>query len=212
MCLRLADGPDTLGVVLLLVWASTDWIDGMLARALDQTSRTGQIMDPIADRLGLVAIVLTLALADLLPWAALAVIVVVDAAMALLATRAALGGRISVSWLGKIRTFVLMASVFLLVAVAAWAPSLVPIAQALVWVGAVAARRLRRGLHRQGAAGPCRRTGGGGTSFAAMTRARGTRTSPRRVITCTTWSSTRVIVPSASVIDSPCGERSRSIA
>lgn len=137
VCLRLADGPDTLGVVLLLVWASTDWIDGMLARALDQTSRTGQIMDPIADRLGLVAIVLTLALADLLPWAALAVIVVVDAAMALLATRAALGGRISVSWLGKIRTFVLMASVFLLVAVAAWAPSLVPVAQALVWVGAV---------------------------------------------------------------------------
>lgn len=137
VCLRLADGPDTLGVVLLLVWASTDWIDGMLARALDQTSRTGQIMDPIADRLGLVAIVLTLALADLLPWAALAVIVVVDAAMAVLATRAALGGRISVSWLGKIRTFVLMASVFLLVAVAAWAPSLVPAAQALVWVGAV---------------------------------------------------------------------------
>lgn len=137
VCLRLADGPDTLGVVLLLVWASTDWIDGLLARALDQTSRTGQIMDPIADRLGLVAIVLTLALADLLPWAALAVIVVVDAAMAVLAARAALGGRISVSWLGKIRTFVLMASVFLLVAVAAWAPSLVPAAQALVWVGAV---------------------------------------------------------------------------
>ena len=137
VCLRLDDGPDTLGVVLLLVWASTDWIDGMLARALDQTSRTGAIIDPIADRLGLAAIVLTLAVADLLPWAALALIVVVDVAMAVLATSAALGGRISVSWLGKIRTFVLMASVFLLVAVAAWAPSLVPAAQALVWVGAV---------------------------------------------------------------------------
>lgn len=135
VCLRLADGPDTLGVVLLLVWASTDWIDGMLARALDQTSRTGQIMDPIADRLGLVAIVLTLALADLLPWAALAVIVVVDAAMAVLATRAALGGRISVSWLGKVRTFVLMGSVFVLVAAAAWMPSLVPPAQVLFWIG-----------------------------------------------------------------------------
>ena len=137
VCLRLDDGPDTLGVVLLLVWASTDWIDGMLARALDQTSRTGAIIDPIADRLGLAAIVLTLAIADLLPWAALALIVVVDVAMAVLATSAALGGRISVSWLGKIRTFVLMASVFLLVAVAAWAPPLVPAAQALVWVGAV---------------------------------------------------------------------------
>ena len=121
VCLRLADGPDTLGVVLLLVWASTDWIDGLLARALDQTSRTGAIIDPIA---------------DLLPWAALALIVLVDVAMAVLATGAALGGRISVSWLGKIRTFVLMTAVFLLVAAAAWAPSLVPAAQVLVWIGA----------------------------------------------------------------------------
>jgi len=136
VCVRLADGPDTLGVVLLLVWASTDWIDGMLARALDQTSRTGAIIDPIADRVGLAAIVLTLALAGLLPWAALAVIVVVDVAMAVLATGAALGGRISVSWLGKVRTFVLMSSVFLLVAAAAWAPALVPAGQALVWLGA----------------------------------------------------------------------------
>jgi cardiolipin synthase len=136
VCLRLSDGPDTLGVVLLLVWASTDWIDGLLARALDQTSRTGQIIDPIADRLGLAAIVLTLALAGLLPWTALALIVIIDVAMAVLATGAALGGRISVSWLGKARTFVLMTSVFLLVAAAAWASALVPAAQVLVWVGA----------------------------------------------------------------------------
>lgn len=135
VCVLLLDGPDTLAVVLLLVWASTDWIDGLLARMLDQTSRTGAIIDPIADRIGLAAIVLALAVADLLPWAALAIIVVVDLAMVVLATRAALGGRISVSWLGKVRTFVLMSSVFLLVAVAAWAPSLIPAAQWLLWAG-----------------------------------------------------------------------------
>lgn len=137
VCVLLLDGPDTLAVVLLLVWASTDWIDGLLARVLDQTSRTGAIIDPIADRIGLAAIVLALAVADLLPWAALAIIVVVDLAMVVLATRAALGGRISVSWLGKIRTFVLMSSVFLLVAVAAWVPSLIPAAQWLLWAGVV---------------------------------------------------------------------------
>lgn len=135
VCLLLVDGPDTLAVVLLLVWASTDWVDGLLARALDQTSRTGAIIDPIADRVGLVAIVLSLAIADLLPWAALVIILVVDVAMVVLATQAALGGRISVSWLGKVRTFVLMSSVFLLVATAAWAPELVPAAQVLCWVG-----------------------------------------------------------------------------
>jgi len=137
VCVLLLDGPATLAVVLLLVWASTDWVDGLLARALDQTSRTGAIIDPIADRVGLAAIVLSLAVAGLLPWAALVIIVVVDVAMVVLATGAALGGRISVSWLGKIRTFVLMSAVFLLVAVAAWWPSLIPAAQALLWGGVV---------------------------------------------------------------------------
>lgn len=134
VCALLLDGPDTLAVVLLLTWANTDWIDGVLARALDQTSRTGEIIDPIADRIGLAAIVASLAVADLLPWAALVIIVVVDVAMVLLATRAALGGRIAVSRLGKVRTFLLMTSVFGLVVVAAWAPDLVPAVRVLLWI------------------------------------------------------------------------------
>lgn len=135
VCRLLLEGPDTRSVVLLLIWASTDWVDGLLARALDQTSRIGAIIDPIADRLGLAAIVLTLALSSLLPWTALVVIVAVDVAMVALATGAALGGRISVSRLGKVRTFVLMAAVFLLIAAAAWAPSLIPAARGLLWAG-----------------------------------------------------------------------------
>src|SRR5690625_7628284 len=93
----LADGgPDPLDLILLLVWASTDWVDGLLARALDQTSRSGAILDPIADRIGLAAIVLTLALIGLLPWLALALIVLADVAMVVLATeigRASCRGR-----------------------------------------------------------------------------------------------------------------------
>lgn len=137
VCLLLLDGPGPLAVVLLLVWASTDWIDGMLARVLHQRSRTGELIDPIADRVGLAAIVLTLAMIELLPWAALVIIVVTDVAMMLLVSRAALGGRISVSRLGKVRTFVLMTAVFLLVASAAWAPGLIPAVQALLWLAVV---------------------------------------------------------------------------
>ncbi|HIY22706.1 MAG TPA: CDP-alcohol phosphatidyltransferase family protein [Candidatus Brachybacterium merdigallinarum] len=136
VCWLLYDGgPDPLSVILLLVWASTDWVDGLLARVLDQTSRTGAIIDPIADRLGLGAIVLTLALTGLLPWAALIVIFVVDLATTVLASRAALGGRIGVSALGKIRTFVLMAAVFLLATAAAWFPAALPAVQAFLWLG-----------------------------------------------------------------------------
>ncbi|MGO2584924.1 MAG: CDP-alcohol phosphatidyltransferase family protein [Brachybacterium tyrofermentans] len=137
VCALLLDGPDTLAVVLLLAWASTDWIDGMLARALDQTSRTGEIIDPIADRLGLAAITATLAVAGLLPWLALIIIVVADVAMVLLATRAALGGRLEVSRIGKACTFALMTSVFLLVAAAAWAPGLLGAVRVLLWISVV---------------------------------------------------------------------------
>jgi len=137
VCALLLDGPDTLVVVLLLAWASTDWIDGMLARALDQTSRTGEIIDPIADRLGLAAITATLAIAGLLPWTALIIIVVADVAMVLLATRAALGGRLGVSRIGKVRTVALMTSVFLLVVAAAWAPGLLGAVRVLLWISVV---------------------------------------------------------------------------
>ncbi|WP_232820366.1 CDP-alcohol phosphatidyltransferase family protein [Brachybacterium sp. YJGR34] len=133
LCLLLNAGPGTLAVVLLLVWAGTDWVDGLLARVLDQTSRTGAILDPIADRLGLVGIVLTLAVMDLIPWTALAIIVVVDLATVVLVSGSALGGRVPVTRLGKVRTFALMGSVFLLVALAAWAPAWVPVGQALLW-------------------------------------------------------------------------------
>lgn len=134
VCVLLLEGPDTLAVLLLLAWASTDWVDGMLARALHQTSRTGEIIDPIADRIGLAAIVATLAVAGLLPWLALVLIVAADLAMVVLATSAGLAGRIAVSRLGKVRTFLLMASVFLLVAAAAWAPGLLPAVQVMLWI------------------------------------------------------------------------------
>ena len=136
VCWMLADGgPDPLDVILLLVWASTDWVDGVLARALGQTSRSGAILDPIADRIGLAAIVLTLAVIGLLPWLALVLIVLADVAMVVLATGAALGGRIAVSWLGKVRTVVLMSAVFALAAAAAWAPGMIPAARTLLWIG-----------------------------------------------------------------------------
>ena len=46
-------GEDRLGLAALLIFviASTDWIDGWLARKLDQVSEVGRMLDPLADRL-----------------------------------------------------------------------------------------------------------------------------------------------------------------
>ena len=46
----------------------TDYLDGYLARRLNQTSRLGQILDPVADRLYILAVVIGLALRDIIPW------------------------------------------------------------------------------------------------------------------------------------------------
>ncbi len=46
----------------------TDFLDGYLARRLNQTSTLGQILDPVADRLYILAVVVGLALRDIIPW------------------------------------------------------------------------------------------------------------------------------------------------
>ena len=63
-------GPEADGwaLVLLMVSGVTDFLDGYLARKLGQTSTLGQILDPVADRLYILAVVVGLALRDVIPW------------------------------------------------------------------------------------------------------------------------------------------------
>ncbi len=58
---------DGLALLVLLVSGITDWLDGYLARRLDQTSKLGQILDPVADRLYILAVVIGLAWRDIIP-------------------------------------------------------------------------------------------------------------------------------------------------
>ena len=59
---------DGLAVLVLAVGGFTDWLDGYLARAWHQTSRLGQMLDPIADRLYILAVLTGLALREIAPW------------------------------------------------------------------------------------------------------------------------------------------------
>jgi cardiolipin synthase len=63
-------GPEADGWALgvLMLSGVTDYLDGYLARRLDQASRLGQILDPVADRLYILAVVVGLALRDIVPW------------------------------------------------------------------------------------------------------------------------------------------------
>ncbi|MBA2559911.1 MAG: CDP-alcohol phosphatidyltransferase family protein [Propionibacteriales bacterium] len=59
---------DGWALIVLLVSGLTDWLDGTLARTLNQASKLGQILDPVADRLYILAVVIGLALRDIIPW------------------------------------------------------------------------------------------------------------------------------------------------
>lgn len=63
-------GPEEDGwaLVVLMVSGLTDFLDGWLARKLDQASVVGQLLDPIADRLYILAVVVGLGLREVIPW------------------------------------------------------------------------------------------------------------------------------------------------
>ncbi|MFC0625338.1 CDP-alcohol phosphatidyltransferase family protein [Kribbella deserti] len=59
---------DGWAIVVLMISGFTDWADGQIARRMNQTTRLGQMLDPVADRLYIFATVLGLALRDIIPW------------------------------------------------------------------------------------------------------------------------------------------------
>ncbi len=97
----------------------TDWLDGYLARKLNQTSKLGAFLDPIADKLIVVTVLVMIAdefgkLSILIP--ALIIIGREIAVSGLREWMSELGYRssVSVSILGKIKTTAQMLSLFLL--------------------------------------------------------------------------------------------------
>jgi CDP-diacylglycerol--glycerol-3-phosphate 3-phosphatidyltransferase len=68
-------GQNTAALLLILFAMVTDILDGYLARKLNQVSELGKIIDPLGDKLGTAALVVTLALyRDFPVWAAIFVI------------------------------------------------------------------------------------------------------------------------------------------
>lgn len=66
---------DDLALYILVISSFTDWLDGYLARKLNQFSRLGELLDPLADRLYVVAAVLALFIRDLIPiWVVVALL------------------------------------------------------------------------------------------------------------------------------------------
>jgi cardiolipin synthase len=96
-------------VLVLAVMAGTDWVDGYVARRFDQASKLGRVMDPLADRLALISVAVTLVIAGVVHWLYLAALVVPDAVLLVLTLFYFHGHPdLPVSRIGKIRTGLLL--------------------------------------------------------------------------------------------------------
>jgi cardiolipin synthase len=65
--LLLGPEEDGLAAAVLMLMGVSDYLDGYLARKLDQTSKLGAVLDPVADRLYILATVVGLGLREIIP-------------------------------------------------------------------------------------------------------------------------------------------------
>jgi len=105
----LVTGADAWALLVLAVSSLTDFLDGWIARAFNQITRLGQLLDPAADRLYIFAALIGLAWRELVPW--WLVVIVVGRDVFLLGLGVVLAnygfGPLPVHQLGKVATFCL---------------------------------------------------------------------------------------------------------
>ena len=102
--------------LVLAIMGSTDWVDGYIARRFDQMSNLGRVLDPIADRLSLIAVAITLVIAGVVEWWYLTALLVPAAILLTLSLYYFHGHPdLPVSRIGKIRTALLLVGTPLLV-------------------------------------------------------------------------------------------------
>lgn len=108
--LLLAEDRPVAAGILLAVLGATDWVDGYIARHFDQGSEVGKVLDPVADRILLIAAAIALLVYESVPvWVGILVLAreaVISVATVVLAAAGA--RRIEVQWVGKAGTLALM--------------------------------------------------------------------------------------------------------
>jgi cardiolipin synthase (CMP-forming) len=101
---------DWWAVGVLIAAGISDWLDGKIARALNQQSRLGQLLDPAADRLYIAATVIALAVRAIIPWWLVAVLAARELLMAVVLAILRRRGwaALQVSFVGKTATLCLL--------------------------------------------------------------------------------------------------------
>jgi cardiolipin synthase (CMP-forming) len=118
------DGRDAAAAAVFWLISAGDYLDGFLARVTGQYSRLGSILDPLVDRLTILAGAVVCWHFELLPRWALALLALRELAMLLLAQYGLRHGvEIRVNWPGRISVFPIMGGIFFAMVFAGWVPT-----------------------------------------------------------------------------------------
>ena len=116
-------GPGTylLTAVLFGLAALTDWLDGYLARRLEQTTPFGAFLDPVADKLIVVAALTVLIGQHANLWLTLPGLVIIGREIVISALREWMAemnrrGLVAVTWFARVKTTVQMIAIVVLLA------------------------------------------------------------------------------------------------
>ncbi len=126
------DGRIAAATILFLAISSADYLDGFLARATGQYSRMGALLDPVVDRLTVLAGTVVAWKFELLPRWALAVLAIREVVTLVLARLALRRGvDLEINWVGRWSVWLTMGGIFLVLASDSW------IGQAMFLIGLV---------------------------------------------------------------------------
>ncbi|WP_127500986.1 CDP-alcohol phosphatidyltransferase family protein [Actinoplanes solisilvae] len=130
---------DVAAVIVLAIGGTTDWVDGFVARRMNSVSRLGELLDPFADRLYILATLIGFTVRGLVPYwltGALLLRELVVAIALLVLRRHGYTAALPVHYVGKTGTFVLLAA-FPMILLAKAVPSIDwwagPVGWGLAW-------------------------------------------------------------------------------
>jgi len=134
--LLLGPEKDVAAVIVLAIGGTTDWVDGFVARRMNSVSRLGELLDPFADRLYILATLIGFTVRGVVPWWLTGALLLRELVLgiALLVLRRHGYGPPPVHYVGKTGTFVLLAAFpVILLAQAVDSSWLTPIGWGLAW-------------------------------------------------------------------------------
>ena len=126
------------------VAAATDWVDGYVARKYNQITPFGAFLDPVADKLIVVAAMVMLLEVHATPWFSLPAVVIIGREIVISALRewmAEMGyrGTVAVAMIGKVKTWVQMVAIALLLLASPDHPAFLIIGYMAIYMAAVLA-------------------------------------------------------------------------